>query len=213
MKKLKVNLNINKEELKKKLDIRDGIDGVSPNIEDVALEASKLVKVVVPTVEDIAEDLPKMGERIRDGLEILSGDERLEFSAIKDSEKILEEIKEAKKSGTTTAGWGAHPLTIQESGVTKRKNARTLNFTGGTVTESVDGTTNISTGGNINISDPDPTGQEGLLTINSTTGILKVYYNGFWQTLHVLADAVYYYSTEGGDYYLLEDGTSKYLLE
>lgn len=72
---------------------------------------------------------------------------------------------------------------------------------------------NSSSSGLINISDPDPTGQEGLLTINSSSNIMKVYYQGAWRNLHTLVVATGSYLTEDGFYYLMEDGSSKYLLE
>ena len=49
------------------------------------------------------------------------------------------------KDGQSRIGWGAHPLVIQGSGVTKTKVARTINFTGATVSQSVDGVTTVAT--------------------------------------------------------------------
>lgn len=54
------------------------------------------------------------------------------------------------------------------------------------ITGKLDAVNNPAISGLINISDPDPTPQEGLMTINPTTGQMKVYFYGQWQTIHSL---------------------------
>jgi hypothetical protein len=98
MKKLKVNLRINKEELKKKLDIKDG---QTPDTFPIVVEAAKRVEErltpLIPKIEDIKNELPKLGTKIREGLEILDGEERLDKSAIKGLDEIEKFAKNAKQ--------------------------------------------------------------------------------------------------------------------
>lgn len=58
-------------------------------------------------------------------------------------EKVKTDITAVKQTPQRT-GWGAHPLVIQGSGTVKTKVARTINFTGATVTQSVDGITTVA---------------------------------------------------------------------
>jgi len=64
-------------------------DGKTPLVDTstIALRASMLAidKLLpsIPTIEQIEQDLPKLGEPIRDSLELLKDDERLNASAIK----------------------------------------------------------------------------------------------------------------------------------
>ena len=59
-------------------EIRDGKDA------DEEVVAEKVRDMIeIPQIEEIKDDLPKMGDEIRDGLELLQGDERLDVSAIK----------------------------------------------------------------------------------------------------------------------------------
>lgn len=45
------------------------------------------------------------------------------------------------KDGKTTIGWGAHTINVQQSGTTKVKNVRNINFSGATVTATGDNAT------------------------------------------------------------------------
>lgn len=56
-----------------------------------------------------------------------------------------------------SAGWGAHPLTIKQSGTVKTKVARDINFTGATVTQNSDGSTTVAV-----------TGGSGFTTLDAT---------------------------------------------
>lgn len=83
-------------------DGQDGKDGVNgkdaPTVDtsNLALEASTEAIAellpLIPTIEEIEADLPKLGEPIRDGLELLKGDERLDISAIKGVGKRLAKL-------------------------------------------------------------------------------------------------------------------------
>lgn len=106
--------------------VRDGLDGRDGKDAD---EDSIVEKVIanfkIPTIEEIKDDLPIMGEEVRDSLELLQGDARLEMSAIKGLEEKLEELLKLAKIGTTVRGVGPvnqvqyADLTDQCDGATK----------------------------------------------------------------------------------------------
>lgn len=141
-------LEIDREELRGE-DGFDGDDGedyilTEQDLEDIAK------KVKVPVVEKVIEKteviretpiitneikevaLKDTAEDIRNKLELLDGDERLEFKAIKQSEEILKDIKELKarpvrwESGRGTGGGN---LEVFEDG-TKRGSGTAINFLG-----------------------------------------------------------------------------------
>src|SRR3990167_2675401 len=76
---------------------------------------------------------------VKDKLETLEGDDRLDAKHIKN-------LPESKQTGGRV-GWGAHPLVIQDDGVTVAKVARIINFTGGAVTASASGVISVAQGG------------------------------------------------------------------
>lgn len=86
---------------------KDGKDGVSPNPARVALEASKLaveaIKPLIPQIEQIEDKLPILGQEIRDSLELLQGDERLDKSAIKGLDEELKKLSDRPIGGGTSA--------------------------------------------------------------------------------------------------------------
>jgi len=136
---------------------KDGVDGIDGKDADEESIVSK-----------IENELPALGARIRDGLELLQGEERLDASAIKN-------LPEATKEVVTKAGWGAHPLLIQDDGATVDKNARIINFTGATITRSGQGVINVPVGGGgggIPQYDTDPASPtaEDAWVLRSTTG-------------------------------------------
>ena len=57
--------------------------------EDVIVE-KVLDKIEIPTADDLKKDIPVLGDEIRNSLELLNDDERLDVSAIKGIEKLLE---------------------------------------------------------------------------------------------------------------------------
>jgi len=72
-----------------------------PTTESIAEEASKLV-----VVEDLnlEVELPKQNKAVRNGLELLEGDERLKIEAIRDLRKELDELKESVKVNGSNIG-------------------------------------------------------------------------------------------------------------
>lgn len=116
---------------------RPGKDGISPDPLKTAELASKMaqeaLKPIIPViVPDTAQDIAdKLNEE----------EEIIDQKVIKGLQKRLEDT--TKEIGTK-AGWGAHPLRILDDGVVIDKVARTINFTGGTVSRSADGVINIA---------------------------------------------------------------------
>lgn len=92
---------------------------------EISFEVLNQVRDRMPKIEELKNDLPKLGAPIRDSLELLQGDDRLDKSAIKGLEEDLKKISEAKGSGN--AGGGAvartrvhyYDLTSQCNGVLK----------------------------------------------------------------------------------------------
>ena len=81
------------EEMMKRMEekmsiMKDGQDS-DPNT------VAEIVKgmIEIPEVEDIEKNLAKLGEPIRDGLELLQGDDRLDVSAIKGLDERLKEFE------------------------------------------------------------------------------------------------------------------------
>jgi hypothetical protein len=70
-------------------DGRDGRDGKDAEIDttQIALEASSMAVAellpLIPTIEAIEADLPKLGLSVRDSLELLGGEDRLDRKAIR----------------------------------------------------------------------------------------------------------------------------------
>jgi len=75
--------------------IKDGVDG--KDADEEVIVGKVLGQIKIPEIQEIKNDLPKMGEQIRDALELLSGDERIDASAIKG-------IKENKNLGRVSGG-------------------------------------------------------------------------------------------------------------
>lgn len=131
--------------------------------------------IVGPQGEPGKDGSPDTATEIRDKIESLTGEERLDASAVKNLPEFVE------KTGSRV-GWGAHPLRIEDDGVVVDKVARTLNFTGGTLTRDADGTINIpvSTGGGTEVWSEVPTGSGTTFTLAHTplAGTLRLYRGG-----------------------------------
>ena len=76
-----------------KNEILEIIKQLIPNIEDIVQIAKSdvMAEIIpqIPTIEKIEQDIPKLGNAIRDSLELLQGDERLSKTAIKGLEKVV----------------------------------------------------------------------------------------------------------------------------
>ncbi len=83
------------KEIKDGKDGKDGIDGRDGKDAD-EIKILEMLEKKIPTIEEWQANIPANGKAIRDSLELLQGDERLEMSAIKDLKELLEEIKSTK---------------------------------------------------------------------------------------------------------------------
>lgn len=98
-------------EVKDGIDGKDGErgeDGITPDTTQVVDEAATIAKEAVlpliPNIEQFTDKLPQEGEKIRDGLELLQGDSRLEIKSIKDLREELDELKKIR--GRSFGGGG-----------------------------------------------------------------------------------------------------------
>jgi len=100
----------------KMAEVKDGVDGLSADVNEVARISSDLaitaIKPLIPTVDAIEADLPKLGAPIRDSLELLQGDERLDKSAIKGLEEEFERLREIR--GRVLGGGGFSTIAMQQ---------------------------------------------------------------------------------------------------
>ena len=69
-------------------ELKNGIDG--KDADEQAIADKVLREVQSPIIEKIEKNLPKLGEPIRDALELLDGDQRLDKSAIRGLDELLE---------------------------------------------------------------------------------------------------------------------------
>lgn len=91
-----LELIINGEELKKKLNLKDGSHGEKgePGKDAPPVDEATLADRVAKTLET---DLPSFGTSFRDGLELLHGDDRLDKKSVKGIEDIETEVDKLKK--------------------------------------------------------------------------------------------------------------------
>jgi hypothetical protein len=116
--KLKIQIDNKLAQVKDGEKGADGRDGISPDPALVAVLATKLTQErllpQIPTIEQVLSNIPQAGEKIRDGLENLKGNERLEISAIKDLEEELEKIKKIKTTRQLFGGGGFSRLSLEQ---------------------------------------------------------------------------------------------------
>lgn len=121
---------------------QDGKDGISVDKQEV--------------LTDLANLLPELGDRVRDSLELLQGEDRLDASAIKNlpeaTEKIIERVG------------GSRPVRIEDEGVAVNKAVGTLNFTGAGVSVA-------ETGGKTVVTIPGG-GGGAVDSVNGLTGVV-----------------------------------------
>jgi len=125
----------------KMLEVDDKLDAVQDGKD---ADEEKIVQDVlarIPQQEEVELDGP---DEIRNKLELLQGDERLDKSAIRGLDEWIAKNTETRKS---IPGWGAHPLKIESNGTVIDKVARIINFTGATVTRSADGIVTVAFSG------------------------------------------------------------------
>jgi hypothetical protein len=92
-----ITLSYNRKvkEIENKLsDVKDGKDA------DEEIIVNKVIsKIEIPEVEDLENNIPKLGTQIRDALELLQGEERLDMDAIAGLSEALEELRGIRKLG------------------------------------------------------------------------------------------------------------------
>lgn len=110
---------------------KDGRDGETPDTSGIALEAAKLaldeLLPQIPTIEPLDQEIPKYGEAVRDSLELLQGDERLDVSAIKGLDDKITTIE----SKTVRWAGGNKAVYLYVDGA-KKGLVNTLNIKSGT---------------------------------------------------------------------------------
>jgi hypothetical protein len=105
--------------------MKNGEDGAAGMDAD---EEAMMQQMHQPIVDDVVsrveKDLPQLGTAIRDGLELLTGDERLDKSAIKGLDEELKKITDVASTkssggGRTWGGTGFYDLSAQTNGTLK----------------------------------------------------------------------------------------------
>lgn len=92
----------------KMTEVQNGLDGKDADEEKIVNEV--IDKVQTPVLDKLGKSLPTLGIAIRDGLEILNGDDRLDISAIDGLQEALDEAKRGKIGGVGGFNYGAMTL-------------------------------------------------------------------------------------------------------
>jgi len=125
MKKINLKVNLDAKKLKEKMGLKDGIDGKNGidgktpiiDTDKLATEAStravESLKPLIPTLQQLEQNIPILGNEIRDSLELLQGDDRLDKDAIRgldDYEEISRLARQPKITKQIMGGGGAKSL-------------------------------------------------------------------------------------------------------
>ena len=70
-----------------------GTDGVNPSVSQVTDLVVETIIPMIPTIEDIQNNIPVIGERVRDSLELLPDGEKQSIDSIQDLREELEKVK------------------------------------------------------------------------------------------------------------------------
>mgnify|MGYP001581853242 FL=1 len=102
--KLKNQFNSLSKQLTDKVsNLKNGQDG--QNADEEKIVDKVLSKIKIPTIDELKKELPIMAVEVRDALELLTGDERLEISSIKSLKEELEELRKMKGQGLGGGGF------------------------------------------------------------------------------------------------------------
>ncbi len=89
----------------------------------VQMKSEMMQPMIDESTAKVETDLPKLGVSIRNGLELLQGDERLDVKAIKGLDEELKKVSDAIPAkgggGRTWGGTGFHDLSAQTNGTLK----------------------------------------------------------------------------------------------
>ena len=103
--KLEIEHSKLKEMVDNKLaEVKDGEDADEERILD-----NLKAQIHLPTIDELEDDLPKLGTKIRDSLELLNGEDRLDVSAIKG----LKELIKGSTSKVSGGGLNMGAVTIR----------------------------------------------------------------------------------------------------
>ena len=111
------------------------VDGIMANIrngkdaDEVKIIEAVIEKLEYPTEKSLKENMPTYGEPVRDGLELLQGDERLAKSAIRGLEKELKELRKLKETKLGGKGGGFSYMSMARHFVDDETPAGTVNGT------------------------------------------------------------------------------------
>lgn len=76
-----------------------GKDGRNPDVATVVQETVVALEPLVPSIDAILKELPQEGESVRDALEMLTGEERLDKSAIRGLDELVKKTEITKYIG------------------------------------------------------------------------------------------------------------------
>ena len=88
---------------------------------------SVLSQIQIPKIEEIEANLPKLGAEVRDGLELLKEDDRLDISAIKGIDELKTELKESGRT-IVRGGGGPNANAVQYADLTSQCNGTLKTF-------------------------------------------------------------------------------------
>ncbi len=116
-------------------EIKDGENGEDGKDADQTAIVEEVLKrlpsfLEIPTAQDVLNEVPKLGERVRDSLELLDGDERLDKKAIRGIEEIEKKINEISIRPTRVGG--AKGIGLYVDGTKKLLTAQQINLIAGT---------------------------------------------------------------------------------
>ena len=109
-----------------------------------AKDDEKLKNELLAQIPEIKETIMDTPEAMRDKLESLRKDERIDISAIRGIEDEIKKMRDEKAGTGMYLFGGNRPLQIQQSGAVKDKATRFLNFTGATISRSTSGVTTVA---------------------------------------------------------------------
>jgi hypothetical protein len=162
MKPLDININIDKEDFKKKLDIKDGktpVAGVDFPMPKDGVDGIDGLDGKDGEKGDKGEDgSPDTPIEIREKLEVLEGDERLPIDAIRD---LWPELNKIRQSSVSALG-GSGSLQVLDSGAVIGSQVKSIDFVGAEVTGG-DGAVTVTVD-----TPPAPGAPEGTFYVSST---------------------------------------------
>jgi hypothetical protein len=127
----------------KGVDYFDGKNGLDADPELV--KELVLREIEIPVFEKLENELPKLGDKVRDSLELLQGNDRLDKSSIKG----LDDLERRIDGKHFPVMGGGTPVSVSYNGVLKDKEVRNINFIGDGVASvtQTNGTVDVSING------------------------------------------------------------------